>query len=437
MEKSTVTLGLGSNLGHRLEHLRRAVRALESHSQITLLDHSRLYLTKAIVPKNAPIDWDIDYFNMVIKIETTLKPLALMHFNQQIEHEMGRNPSHETWSPRIIDIDILSWEDRIIDTQALKIPHQYLLERNFAIAPLIEINPLWQHPKHPNMDLHAIIKKMPPLTILPYRLKGTQLMGIINITPESMSGRHLNYSLKNFQQQFISLVNDGAEVIDIGAESTRPNAEAITSEAEWKRLHPILNHLNNMLASKNLLILPKISIDTYHAKTVQRLMSYPINMINDIYGVETKEMLPYLKENKLTYIFMHHCGKAGNGYIDKHTSASQQVIQYGQKQVTQLIKDGLCPSQLIYDLGFGFGKYSFQIQEMIQNIDLFKAKFEIPLLIGHSRKAFAMPSTSAFPAIERDIETASLSQYFAQHKIDYLRVHDTKSSSRLIQMDFN
>jgi 2-amino-4-hydroxy-6-hydroxymethyldihydropteridine diphosphokinase / dihydropteroate synthase len=437
MEKSIVILGLGSNLGHRLQYLRRAVQALESHAQITLVNYSRLYLTKAIVPENTPADWDIDYFNMVIKIETTLEPLTLMHFNQHIEREMGRDSGHEIWSPRIIDIDILSWEDRIIETQALNIPHQHLLERNFAIAPLIEIHPLWQHPKYPEMDLYSIINKMPALTVLPYRLKGTQLMGIINITPESMSGPHFGYSLESIQDQFISLVNGGAEVIDIGAESTRPNAKAINAEAEWQRLRPILEHLNKMLANKNLLIHPKISIDTYHAETVQRLMPYPVNMINDIYGIETKEMLPYLRENKLKYIFMHHCGKAGDQYLDKNIAASQQVIQYGQKQVTQLVQNGLCPSQLIYDLGFGFGKYPFQIQEMIQSIDLFKTKFEILLLIGHSRKAFAMPSANALPAIERDLETASLSQYLAQHGIDYLRVHDTESSSRLIQMNSN
>ena len=422
-------LGLGTNLGARLENLRIAVNKLKTHPNIQVTQYSKIYLTKAITPENSPKSWDIDFFNMAIEITTTLQPLELLQITQCIEIEIGRAPDHEFWSPRLIDIDILACQNTVVDKPQLTIPHKLLLDRNFALGPLLEIYPEWLHPLHPRVDLQNHLNKMPLLVSLPYRLTGTQFMGIVNLTPESMSGKQ---TLKNEQaiwDHMTHLVNQGAEIIDIGAESTRPDATPLSSEEGWSRLEPFLNQLEIWLNSPQLLIQPKISIDTYHAETVKKLMGYPIDMINDVYGTEIESMLPYLIQGSLTYIFMHHCGAAGSKYLSDQISASEQVIQYGQTKMKELIEPGLSKEKLVYDIGIGFGKTTEQAQEIIQNIDEIKKAFDIPLLIGHSRKASALPKVAHIPPQERDEETAKLSRYFIDQGIDYLRVHQPNQMS--------
>lgn len=129
-----VFLGLGSNIGDRGHYLREAISALRN-SSIKILVTSRIYETAPWGVMDQP-----QYWNQVIEIETMLEPLELLHACQEIERQLGRERKVH-WGPRTIDIDLLIYENRLIVSEELTLPHPYLEERNFVLAPLREIAP--------------------------------------------------------------------------------------------------------------------------------------------------------------------------------------------------------------------------------------------------------------------------------------------------------
>ena len=151
-----IYLSLGSNTGDRLENLRRALRCVEQRC-LTHVKTSIVLETKAILPPDAPQEWDRPYLNMIVCGESSLSPKQLLASLQQIELEMGREKDHLHWSPRTIDIDILFYGNEIIHDEDLTIPHKYVHLRAFTLVPLLELIPDYIHPVlHKSiMDLHS------------------------------------------------------------------------------------------------------------------------------------------------------------------------------------------------------------------------------------------------------------------------------------------
>ena len=135
-----VHLGLGSNLGNRLDFLNRACSKLES-MPLLKFHSSKIYESEPLLKMQQP-----NYFNLVVCGLTELAPLELLKKCQQIENQLGR-VRNERWGSRNIDIDILSFGDEIIHTDALKIPHPEMVKRSFILLPLLELSPEWVHPQ--------------------------------------------------------------------------------------------------------------------------------------------------------------------------------------------------------------------------------------------------------------------------------------------------
>ena len=135
-----VHLGLGSNLGNRLDFLNQACRKLES-MPLLKFHSSKIYESEPLLKMQQP-----NYLNLVVCGLTELAPLELLKKCQQIENRLGR-VRKERWGSRNIDIDILSFGDEIIDTDALKIPHPEMVKRSFVLLPLLELSPEWVHPQ--------------------------------------------------------------------------------------------------------------------------------------------------------------------------------------------------------------------------------------------------------------------------------------------------
>ena len=138
-----IILGLGSNWGDKQEYLQKAVDELAlilSHLNI-----SSTYEMPALLPEGAPAEWNIPFLNRAVSGETKLNPQDLLKEIKKIEQQLGRiDRGH--WGPREIDIDILAYDDEVIDEPDLKIPHRGLLERDFALLPLVELAPDWVYP---------------------------------------------------------------------------------------------------------------------------------------------------------------------------------------------------------------------------------------------------------------------------------------------------
>ncbi|MGQ9571612.1 MAG: 2-amino-4-hydroxy-6-hydroxymethyldihydropteridine diphosphokinase [Dehalococcoidia bacterium] len=136
---ATVYLGLGANMGDRLANLRAALRRLQTLARLE--EVSSLYETEPQGVTDQP-----PFLNAVCRVTTGLEPPALLRFLQNLEHELGRQPGGQRWGPRPIDLDILLYDDRLVDTPELEIPHPRLAERAFVLAPLCELAPQFRHP---------------------------------------------------------------------------------------------------------------------------------------------------------------------------------------------------------------------------------------------------------------------------------------------------
>lgn len=146
-----IIFGLGSNLGDRESYLIQTVEALKIDLLLTNLKRSKIFVNKALLKPNAPKEWDLDFFNIALSADIDFQkfpPEEILRITQSIEKKIGRksNENSISWAPREIDIDILIIEDLAIDLgDKLRIPHQALLERDFFLTPMAEIEPNWQH----------------------------------------------------------------------------------------------------------------------------------------------------------------------------------------------------------------------------------------------------------------------------------------------------
>ena len=136
---ATVYLGLGANVGDRLANLRMALARLQTLARLEAV--SSLYETQPQGVSDQPL-----FFNAVCRVSTGLEPQALLRFLRNLEWEIGRRPGGQTWGPRPIDLDILLYDDRVVDAPELKVPHPRLAERAFVLVPLAELAPELRHP---------------------------------------------------------------------------------------------------------------------------------------------------------------------------------------------------------------------------------------------------------------------------------------------------
>lgn len=429
-----VILGLGSNIGDRLENLRLALKKIKQIPQLSVKQVSPVYISDALLPENAPPSWDIPYFNLAIRCETTLSPYELLQCTKQIEVDLGRTPE-KNWGPRIIDIDILAWDDLIQYDSKLHIPHENLHERPFALWPLADVAPFWVYPLpgiYYGKTAAEMVKQWgcrfsgeAPFHTrqIQQRIDTSQLVGILNVTPDSFSdgGKYsaVDAALKKIEQ----LVLDGAEIIDIGAEATGPQAIPITAEQEWQRLEPVLSAFYN---SKINLLAPKISIDTYHPETMEKACRFPIAWINDISGGNNPFAQTIMAKQSCDFVVMHNLGIHVNQQTLPLTeNPVTAVYDWAKNKIQQLENAGITRERIIIDVGIGYSKTAEQSLALLTHGQVF-CDLGVRLLIGHSRKSFLKLFTNK-PANERDLETISLSLSLNKKGIDYLRVHDVKS----------
>lgn len=139
-----IILGLGSNLNNRIHYLKEAIDLIKK-SILTSIVYSPCYMSAALLPEDAPTSWDLPFLNMAVAGKSSLPPDALLAAIKHIEKTVGRMP-RSSWAPREIDIDILAYDDLVVDTPTLQIPHKGLTSRAFALFPLADITPDWIHP---------------------------------------------------------------------------------------------------------------------------------------------------------------------------------------------------------------------------------------------------------------------------------------------------
>lgn len=408
MEKREVILGLGSNVGDRREMLRLAVAELAKYLENIRVSH--IFESEALLPKNAPTEWNMPYYNMAVAGKTSLAPLELLRTVKQIEQELGRKKFGH-WCPRKIDIDILGMEDVVIDSEELQVPHKEMLKRNFVLIGMAEIAPNWLHPTAGKTAKE--LAKAIALTGLSM-IKRPELVGIINITPDSFSDGGLSFAVQDALANILRLVDEGADIIDIGAESTRPNATPITQEEEWARLEPVLSRLNGFPIP--------ISVDTRYAETAQKALALGARWINDVSGFANADMVAAVRDSNCNLVVMHSLTVPADKNVVLPIDADpvELIIAWVKTRFEELEKAGIRRERIIFDPGIGFGKNAEQSQKIIDGVARFK-ELDVPIFIGHSRKSFLSANGE-----DRDDATVKASQFLAENGVDYLRVHNVK-----------
>lgn len=250
----------------------------------------------------------------------------------------------------------------------------------------------------------------------------TELVGILNVTPDSFSDGGLFINPEAAMQQANKLFDEGASYLDIGAESTRPGAKPLTHEEEWTRLKPILSDLVFSYPDN-------ISLDTYHPETVREAVRWagPL-IVNDVTAFSNPKMIDAVADLDLRCIVSHLPTEYGNHIQDAHNanykvSSVEQVRDELLSRRQAMIDRGIYPSKIILDPGIGFGKTT----EL--NWKLLEFAAEVPgidVMIGYSRKRFLGPERLT---ITPNLEAGKIA---IAAGAKYLRVHDVAGHEQLL-----
>ena len=430
----TVYLSLGTNLGARLANLRRAVRLLAPRVQVTRL--SPVYETDPWGHLDQP-----HFLNQVVEARTDLSPTDLLALGQRIEAELGRVPTFRN-GPRSLDIDILFYDDEVIATDDLQVPHPRLAGRSFVLVPLCDLAPGLVHPQlglsAAQMLAEAGREGVRPYKRLVFGAK-TYVMGILNVTPDSFSGDGLlqhGDPLQAALEQAWRFVEAGADILDIGGESTRPSAQPVSAEEELQRILPLVRALAE--ASPAIL-----SVDTYKAAVAEEALLAGADWINDVWALRADPLLAGVAaEFRAPLILMHNRSKPahadlqerlGGRYVGRHyADLLGEVKAELLESVEQARQAGVAGEAILLDPGIGFGKTVEQNLELIDRLGDIRA-LGFPVLLGPSRKSF-IGYTLNLPPEQRLEGTAAAVALGIARGADIVRVHDVEFMARVARM---
>ena len=259
-----------------------------------------------------------------------------------------------------------------------------------------------------------------------FSTKNAIVMGILNLTTDSFfdGGKYL--CEKEIIKRCRTMLDEGASIIDIGAQSSRPGATQVSAKDELKKLLPIIKLLKNNFPS----II--ISIDTFWAETAHETILAGSNIINDISaGNMDKEMFNVIARHNVPYIIMHMQGTPQDMQKNPtYNNVVNEVVNYFDEKIKEL--KSLNISTIIIDPGFGFGKTLEHNYQLLNNLDAFN-KFNLPLLVGASRKSmiYNLLDTTSEKALNG---TSVINTIALQNGANILRVHDVKEAKESIKI---
>lgn len=244
-----------------------------------------------------------------------------------------------------------------------------------------------------------------------------RLMGILNVTPDSFSDGGEFLSKEKAIEKALQIEKAGADLIDIGGESTRPGAQSLSEEEELSRVLPVIQSLRSLLR------IP-ISIDTTKPRVARACLEAGAEIINDVDGLHAAdEMADVAREYGAGLVLMHRRGTPETMQrMTQYEEVVQEVLGELRKSLEEVIAAGVAPEQIALDPGIGFSKTAEQNLELIAELHGFQSLAR-PLLVGPSRKSFIGKITDKTPA-ERDGGTAGAVAWAVAQGVQILRVHN-------------
>ncbi|MBD1149146.1 dihydropteroate synthase [Pelagibacterales bacterium SAG-MED27] len=265
------------------------------------------------------------------------------------------------------------------------------------------------------LDLEKIRSKKKNFSNLNF-IQIPNIMGVLNLTPDSFSdGGKFNTKNKGLKHA-LEMFNSGANIIDIGGESTRPGAKAVDNKTEWKRIEKIVK-----LISKKI----PMSLDTRKSEVMKKGIKYGVKIINDVSGLDyDPETINVLKKYKIPFVIQHSQGtpeKMQNK--PRYKNELLDIFDFFEKKIKSLKKIGIKHNNIIIDPGIGFGKNLKHNMNLIRNISIFHS-LGFPILVGNSKKRFIKEIAEKNDTKSRIGGTMTSSIYLMMQGVQILRIHD-------------
>ncbi len=255
----------------------------------------------------------------------------------------------------------------------------------------------------------------------------TLIMGIVNVTPDSFSDGGAYFKPEDAINHALKLAEEGADILDFGAESTRPGAEPVSAEVQISRLVPVITEIKKQIS------LP-LSVDTTSAEVAEVLLGKGAHLINDISGMQfDSAMARIVADAGCPVVIMHIQGKPGTMQKDPtYNDVIADIYDYFQERVTYALNHGIKEEHIILDPGIGFGKTIKHNYRIIRDLEYFTT-LQKPLLVGASRKSF-IGKTLQLDIGERLEGSLAVAAMSVMNGARILRVHDVEPTRRVVKM---
>lgn len=438
-------IALGSNLGHRARYLHEAVRRIGDLGTVT--DTSFLYETEPVLLEDQP-----RFLNAALQLETRLAPPDLLRGLLQIEKDMGPAKTVR-YGPRIIDLDLSFYENSIRhDAPFLILPHYQAAVRDFVLEPLCDMAPDFVNPATGRtLKTHWQELGRPPLSqVLPvgdqlWSLQGPpRIMGILNVSPESELAPgtvpEAGAQQDQFRQAVQAMVAEGADAIDIGAQTTRPGHQLIPVPEEVRRLALAVK------AAREVTDLP-LSADTFRTEAAKAALAAGADMINDVWAGRFDPALVALTARAgVPHVFMHNrlriTDPAYPALIRNQprfadTSAAAERVQADlQPCLATARQAGQCRWLQVIDPGLGFGKQGAQNAVLLRDLDRLTAG-KHPVMAGPSRKGFIQDCLSFPHADSLTAGSVTAAVLALQKGAHVVRMHDVRETRSALEVLVN
>ncbi|CAL9239985.1 unnamed protein product, partial [Arabidopsis halleri] len=452
-----VVIALGSNVGNRMNNFKEALRLMKDYG-ISVIRHSCLYETEPVHVTDQP-----RFLNAAIRGVTKLEPHELLNVLKKIEKEMGREENGLRYGPRPLDLDILFYGKQKITSDKLIIPHERIWERPFVLAPLVDllgtedidndhIVSYWHSLSiHPGGIFQAwerlggesllgkdgIIQRVLPVGDNLWDFsKRTYVMGILNLTPDSFSDGGKFQSVDTAVSRVRSMISEGVDIIDIGAQSTRPMASRISTQEEIDRLIPVLKAVRGIAEMKGKLI----SVDTFNSEVALEAIRNGADILNDVSGGSLdKNMHKVVADSDVPYMIMHMRGDPctmQNKENLEYNDICKDVVSELYERVREAELSGIPAWRIMIDPGIGFSKGIDHNLDIITELPKIREEMgkksiglsHAPILIGPSRKRFLGDICGRPEASERDPATVACVTAGILKGANIIRVHNVRDN---------
>lgn len=259
-----------------------------------------------------------------------------------------------------------------------------------------------------------------------------KIMGVLNVTPDSFYNGGKYTTVDKALKRVEEMVNDGADIIDVGGESTRPGSTPVSVDEELGRVIPVIQEVKKRFNVT-------ISVDTYKSKVAEEAVCSGATIVNDVYALRYDEkMIEIVKKYDTKIVLMHMQGTPQTMQINpQYEDVVKEIRDFLEERINFCLQNGIAKQNIIIDPGIGFGKTTLHNLQILKNLNEFK-KLDVPLLVGVSRKSFIGrilgSENSPIQPEERLVGSLAVQMFSILNGVDIIRTHDVKETFQTIKI---